>query len=60
MDEQGVEAAAATGATMTMKCCNPSQEAAVAFIADRPFEFILIDQMSKTCLMVGHVADPLQ
>jgi len=60
LDEQGVEAAAATGAAMNMKCCGPSEEEAIEFIADRPFEFLLIDQISKTCLMVGHVADPLQ
>jgi serpin B len=60
LNEQGVEAAAATAAAMNMKCCAPSAEVAVDWIADRPFEFILIDQNSQTCLMLGHVEDPLE
>lgn len=60
MDEQGVEAAAATGAVMNVKDCKPTDEDSVTFIANRPFEFMLFDQNSKTCLILGHVADPLQ
>jgi len=59
LDEQGVEAAAATAAVMNCKCCNHADEVVVSFIADQPFEFLLIDQNSKTCLMLGHVADPM-
>jgi len=59
LDEQGVEAAAATGAVMNCTCCKPFGNPPIEFIANRPFEFLLIDQTSNTCLMVGHVADPL-
>jgi serpin B len=59
-DEQGVEAAAASAAIVNAKCCNPNASNIARLIANRPFEFMLIDRASETCLMVGHVADPLQ
>ena len=58
-EENGVEAAAATAAVMNMTSCWTPPELWASFIADRPFEFVLIDQNTKTCLMIGHVEDPM-
>ena len=59
-DENGVEAAAATAAVMnTTTCITPSPELIASFIANRPFEIVLVDSNSRTCLMIGHVEDPM-
>jgi serpin B len=56
-NEKGVEAAAATAAAAGIKCCPPSIPT-VEFIADRPFEFLIIEKTSHTTLFVGHVETP--
>jgi serpin B len=59
-EENGVEAAAATVAIMNMTSGLQPPRLTVSFIADHPFEFMLLDLNSKTCLMLGHVADPTE
>jgi serine protease inhibitor len=51
--EEGTEAAAATTVTATRSIAQH-----VAFSADRPFFFGIIDTQTGTVLFVGHVADP--
>ena len=58
LNEDGVEAAAGTAAVMNLTCQKPPPDFLATFTADRPFDFLLIDEISKVCLMIGHVADP--
>jgi serpin B len=51
--EEGTEAAAATTVTATRSIGQH-----VAFSADRPFFFGIIDTQTGTILFIGHVADP--
>jgi serpin B len=53
VDEEGTEAAGATGVVMD-KACAP----AVAFRADRPFIFIIRDVKTGAVLFLGRCADP--
>src|SRR5262249_7831026 len=55
VNEQGTEAAAATAITATR-----SLDAAppVAFAADRPFGFAIVDKATAAVLFMGYVADP--
>lgn len=57
-EKNGVDAAAATAAVMNITCCKPPAHLLVTFHANHPFEFLLMDMNSQTCLMMGHVADP--
>ncbi len=56
VDEQGAEAAAATGITMTPK--SMVLEEKVNFTVDRPFVFCIRDQATGAILFVGRVSDP--
>ncbi len=51
--EEGTEAAAATTVTATRSIGQH-----LAFSADRPFFFAIIDKQTGTVLFVGHIADP--
>ena len=55
VNEEGTEAAAATGAIMEVTSIGPGPE---EFLADRPFLFLLRDRASGCVLFVGRVADP--
>lgn len=57
-EENGVEAAAATAAIMNVTRINPQLHIPCTFNANRPFEFLLLDRNSKTCLIIGHVDNP--
>lgn len=56
--EAGVEAAAATAAIVNLTTSHQPQEQQIAFHADHPFFFALIDQTTQTLLFVGHVQKP--
>ncbi|KAG2556828.1 hypothetical protein PVAP13_8NG154205 [Panicum virgatum] len=57
VNEEGTEAAAATfmlcGAT-----CPPGPPRRVDFVADHPFTFFVVEEVSEAILFVGHVLDP--
>ena len=57
VNEEGTEAAAATfmlcGAT-----CPPGPPRRVDFVADHPFMFFVVEEVSEAILFVGHVLDP--
>jgi serpin B len=60
-DEKGVEAAAATASIMNVTTeYHPPTFLPVSFIADHPFELLLIEKNGRSCLMIGHIADPPQ
>ena len=52
VNEQGAEAAAATGIGVGTEASPPS------FIADHSFAFAIFDQVTGSILFLGHVADP--
>jgi len=56
VNEQGTEAAAATGIAMTTAMARPMQPE--EFHADHPFLFLIRDQRSGAILFIGRVADP--
>ncbi|MEJ5260822.1 MAG: serpin family protein [Anaerohalosphaeraceae bacterium] len=55
VDEEGTEAAAATGAVMKLVSI---QAPPPVFRADKPFVFLIQDKPTGTVLFVGRVADP--
>lgn len=55
VNEEGTEAAAATGAVMNMRCA-PMRPA--AFIADHPFLFFIRHNPSKSILFAGRFCSP--
>jgi len=55
VNEEGAEAAAATGAVMKVRSM-PSRP--VEFRVDRPFSFIIRDTKTKMLLFQGRVYDP--
>lgn len=57
LDESGVVAAAATGASMNMKM-TPSEKPPIEFLADHPFLFFLVDLQTKTVLFMGKFQTP--
>lgn len=52
VDEEGTEAAAATAVIM------PSSAAPIEFTADRPFVFLIRDNLTGTILFAGRVVNP--
>jgi serine protease inhibitor len=54
VDEEGTEAAAATGIVVPTSASPPP----VTIRADHPFAFALVDTDNGTPLFIGHVADP--
>ncbi len=57
VDEEGTEAAAATGAVMKLTSM-PAEP--LLFRADKPFVFLIQDKTTGTVLFVGRVVDPTQ
>ncbi|CAN6337946.1 unnamed protein product [Urochloa humidicola] len=55
VNEEGTEAAASSACTMTLKCCAPFP---VDFVADHPFVFFVVEEVSSTVVFMGHVLDP--
>lgn len=56
VDEEGTEAAAATGVTMRLTGMPPTPEA--TFVADRPFLFLIRHKPSGALLFLGRMTDP--
>lgn len=57
VDEQGTEAAAATGVAMSVRSA-PMKPA--VFRADHPFLFLIRDHASGTILFLGRIVDPMK
>ncbi|KAL6656810.1 hypothetical protein ACP70R_004590 [Stipagrostis hirtigluma subsp. patula] len=61
VNEQGTEAAAATLVHMLGAGMPPKPPpTSVDFVADHPFAFFLVDEVSGAVLFAGHVLDPTQ
>ncbi len=56
VNEEGTEAAAATGVTMRLTSAGPSQTP--IFRADHPFLFLIRDNHSRSILFIGRVMNP--
>ena len=59
VNEEGTEAAAATGVVMTLKSARIPEEP-VIFRADHPFVFIICDKRDGSALFLGRMTDPNQ
>ncbi|MBN2375835.1 MAG: serpin family protein [Sedimentisphaerales bacterium] len=57
VNEQGTEAAAATGAVMSMKSAFPSEP---VFRADHPFMLLIQDNRTGSILFMGHLTNPTE
>jgi serpin B len=59
LDEEGTEAAAATGLVMSLRAVMPpSQQPPIVFRADHPFLYMIRDDHTGCILFMGRVADP--
>ena len=59
VNEEGTEAAAATGVVMNMMAAAPGSEQPVpVFRADHPFLFLIQDNNTGVILFAGQVTDP--
>jgi serpin B len=56
VNEEGTVAAAATVVTMNLECRRPKPP--VDFVADHPFAFFIVEELSGAVLFAGHVLDP--
>ncbi|MBN1434207.1 serpin family protein, partial [Candidatus Fermentibacterales bacterium] len=57
VDETGTEAAAATAVVMGIESCAPP-ETPIDLVLDRPFLFLVRDDLTGTILFMGRVANP--
>jgi serpin B len=57
VDEVGTVAAAATA--VCMQQCARMSPPPVDFVADRPFLFTIVEEVSGVVLFLGHVVNPL-
>jgi len=58
MNEEGTEAAAATGVAVKVTAFRPPPKEPVVFRADRPFLFLIRDAQTDSVLFLGRVASP--
>ena len=58
LDENGVTAAAATAASMSMKSEAPPKEPPIAMLIDHPFLFFIVDLNAQEMLFMGKIAEP--
>ncbi|KAL9244168.1 hypothetical protein vseg_017972 [Gypsophila vaccaria] len=58
VNEEGTEAAAASAAMVTLRGISFDQK--IDFVADRPFMFLIREDMTGVVLFVGHVLNPLE
>ncbi|KAF7050740.1 hypothetical protein CFC21_059060 [Triticum aestivum] len=58
VNEEGTEAVAATVATVILCSSKTSDAPHVDFVADHPFGFFVIEEVSGATLFAGHVLDP--
>ncbi|BBL67405.1 serpin family protein [Methanoculleus chikugoensis] len=57
VNEEGTEAAAATGVVMNIKSA-PGEDTTPVFRADHPFVFLIVEEDSGTVLFAGRVVNP--
>ncbi len=57
VNEEGTEAAAATGVVMNIKSA-PGEDTTPVFRADHPFVFLIVEEDSGTILFAGRVVNP--
>ncbi|XP_068313566.1 serpin-ZX-like [Pyrus communis] len=57
VNEEGTEAAAATAGVIKLLCLEVPRT--VDFVADRPFLFLIKEELTGTVLFIGHVLNPL-
>ena len=60
VNEDGSEAAAATGVVMGIGCPAPGFEKIEEFVADHPFIFYLRDKITGMLLFQGRVVNPVE
>jgi serpin B len=58
VNEEGTEAAALTGSLVGCSMYSPPPPPPVDFVADHPFAFFVIEEVSGAILFAGHVVDP--
>jgi len=58
LDEEGTEAAAATGTVMSLVSAMPVRQPTPVFRADHPFIFFIRDTQSGAILFLGRITDP--
>lgn len=59
VNEEGTEAAAATGVVMATKTsAMPEEDEPIIFRADRPFTYMIVHKPSQTILFMGRLSDP--
>jgi serpin B len=59
VNEEGTEAAAATGVVMaTRAMATPEEEKPIIFRADHPFSYMIVHRPSQTILFMGRLSDP--
>jgi len=58
VNEEGTEAAAATGVVVNLKAISPGEQVPV-FLADHPFVFLILDEETGNILFIGRVVDPV-
>ncbi|KAL6624586.1 hypothetical protein ACP70R_031907 [Stipagrostis hirtigluma subsp. patula] len=56
VNEEGTEAVAATAVTIVRRCRSLSKP--VDFVADHPFAFFVVEEVSGAIVFMGHVLDP--
>ncbi|KAG0561293.1 hypothetical protein M758_9G051900 [Ceratodon purpureus] len=57
VNEKGTEAAAATGATITLRGL-PMFQDPIDFVCDHPFLFIIKEELTNVIIFTGRIADP--
>jgi serpin B len=58
VNEDGTEAAAATGVTMTTTAIEEYPPSPAIFDADHPFDYMIVDNKTGSLLFMGRVTDP--
>ncbi|CAN6181793.1 unnamed protein product [Urochloa humidicola] len=58
VNEEGTEAAASTSLLFCGSCAPQHRPKPVDFVADHPFAFFVVEEMSGAILFAGHVLDP--
>jgi serpin B len=56
VNEEGTEAAASAAATLILMC----SKTYLNFVADHPFAFFIVEEVSGAVLFAGHILDPSQ
>jgi serpin B len=60
VNEEGVEAAAATSMMIGITCIMEPEPEPVEFICDRPFLFFITDNIKNSILFMGKFSEPVE